>query len=156
MLDAKEIISTRAKPSAVIRMTIAREMMPELFGPALEEIFDQLRTQGVISSGPAYAYHLRMDPEVFDFEAGVTVASPVTPAGRVEAGELPAHSQVARATYTGPYEGLGPAWGEFDGWVKEEGHTPEESLWEVYISGPESSTDPSTWRTDLYRPLKDS
>jgi hypothetical protein len=28
-------------------------------------------------------------------------------------------------------------------------------LWECYLSGPESSTDPAAWSTELNRPLLD-
>lgn len=29
------------------------------------------------------------------------------------------------------------------------------SLWECYLTGPASSPDPSTWRTELNKPLTD-
>jgi effector-binding domain-containing protein len=93
-----------------------------------------------------------MDPKVFDFEVGVPVSKPVAPAGRVEPGELPA-ATVARTVYHGGYEGLGNAWGEFDRWLAAEGHKAAGSLWECYVSGPESGSDPAKWRTELNRPL---
>jgi len=45
------------------------------------------------------------------------------------------------------------AWGEFGEWIKTNGHTPAENLWEIYATGPESGPDPSGWRTELNRPL---
>jgi effector-binding domain-containing protein len=93
-----------------------------------------------------------MDPETFDFEIGVPVNAPVSTSGRVQASQLPA-ATVARTLYHGPYEGLGPAWGEFDAWIAAEGHTPASNLWECYVVGPESNPDPTTWRTELSRPL---
>ena len=80
------------------------------------------------------------------------VTAPVSAAGRVKPGQLPA-ATVAQTVYHGPYEGLGPAWAEFDAWVVNEGHTPAPDLWECYVTGPESNLDPSTWRTELNRPL---
>lgn len=51
-----------------------------------------------------------------------------------------------------PYEGLGAAWGEFGAWIAAQGHTPAPDLWESYVTGPESSPDPATWRTELTQP----
>jgi effector-binding domain-containing protein len=90
--------------------------------------------------------------DVFDFEIGVPVKTPVSPVGRVQAGQLPA-ATVARTVYQGPYEGLGSAWEEFVAWIAAEGHTPAADLWECYVAGPESNPDPATWRTELNRPL---
>jgi effector-binding domain-containing protein len=61
---------------------------------------------------------------------------------------------VARTVYHGDYEGLHGAWGEFEAWIAESGHTSAADLWERYVVGPESSPDPANWRTELNRPLK--
>ena len=60
---------------------------------------------------------------------------------------------MARTVFQGPYEGLGAAWGEFDAWIVANGHTPGPDLWECYVAGPESSSDPASWRTELNGPL---
>jgi effector-binding domain-containing protein len=70
----------------------------------------------------------------------------------VTAGQLPA-TKVARTTFHGPYEGLAAAWGEFDKWIESSGNKPAVDLWESYIVGPKSNPDPTTWRTELNRPL---
>ena len=103
-------------------------------------------------SRPEALPHLKLDPEVFDFEISVPVSRPVAAAGRVRPGQLPA-ATVARTVYRGRYEGLGSAWEEFTEWIEANGHTPAPNLWECYIAGPESSPDPSAWRTELNRPL---
>jgi effector-binding domain-containing protein len=46
------------------------------------------------------------------------------------------------------------AWGEFDTWMKANGHEPAENLWELYSVGPQSMPDSAGWRTELNRPLK--
>jgi effector-binding domain-containing protein len=121
-------------------------------GPGIRELMAAVAAQGITPTGSWFTHHLRMDPGIFDFEIGVPVPGPVSPAGRVQAGRLPA-AKVARTVYHGPYEGLAAAWGEFDAWLKAEGHTPGPSLWECYVAGPESNPDPATWRTELNRPL---
>ena len=108
--------------------------------------------QGIATAGPWFTHHLRMDPGIFDFEICVPVTAPVAATGRVSPGQLPA-AKVARTVYRGPYEGLGAAWGEFNAWIAAKGFTPGPDLWEIYVAGPESSPDPSAWRTELNRPL---
>jgi len=83
---------------------------------------------------------------------GFPVSRPITPAGRVKMSKLPA-AKIVRTTYRGGYEGLGAAWGEFCVWIETEGLNAKGSLWECYLSGPESSPDPDKWRTELNRPL---
>jgi effector-binding domain-containing protein len=152
MIDQAEIVSTEARNTAVIRFTIPRDEIRHVMGPAIGEVIGAVSAQGIGPAGPVFSFHFRMDPDVFDFEVGVPVSAPVTPVGRVVAGALPA-ARVARTVYRGPYEGLGSAWGEFNAWVKAEGLAPDETLWECYVAGPESSPDPSAWRTELNRPL---
>lgn len=153
MIDTPEITQTTAQQTAVVHLTIPREEIQTVMEPAIREVMAAVAAQGITPSGPLFSYHLRVDPALFDFEVGVPVATPVAATGRVKAGQLPA-ARVARTIYQGPYEGLGAAWGELNAWIKAEGHTPEAGLWERYVAGPESSPDPSAWRTELNRALE--
>jgi effector-binding domain-containing protein len=152
MLDAPRIVQTSAQPAAVLHVTIPRDQIRNVMGPSIGELMAAVAQQGIAPTGPLFAHHLRMAPDVFDFELGVPVSAPVAEAGRVHAGQLPA-ARVARTVYHGDYEGLGSAWGEFDTWIRSEGHTPAPDLWECYLAGPESNPDPASWRTELNRPL---
>ena len=152
MIDTPAITTTHEQPTAVIHLTIPRAEIQTAMGPAHQELFSTLGAQGVAPTGPLFSRHFRMDPATFDFEVGVPVSAPVTPAGRVAASHLPA-TRVARTVYRGAYEGLGAAWGELDSWIKAEGLKPTGELWETYAAGPESGSDPSGWRTELNRPL---
>jgi effector-binding domain-containing protein len=152
MIDTPEITESTEQLTAVIRLTIPRAEIQKVMGPAIGEVMAAVAAQGLTPSGPVFAHHLKMDPATFDFEVGVPVRKPVSPTGRVTPGQLPA-KKVARTVYHGPYEGLGPAWGEFEGWIKANGHSAEPDLWECYVKGPESSPDPAQWHTELNRPL---
>lgn len=152
MLDAPRILHVAARSAAVIRLTIPRAEIQAVMGPGMAELLATVAAQGLAPTGPLFSHHLRMDPDLFDFEIGVPVTGTVTPAGRVQPGQLPA-ATVARTVYHGGYEGLGSAWGEFNLWITAEGHTPAPDLWECYTTGPESGPDPATWRTELNRPL---
>jgi effector-binding domain-containing protein len=153
MIDNPQIVQTTAHQAAIIRLTIPRSEMMKAFGPAVQELMSTLADQGVKPVGAVFAHHLRMPPDMFDFELGVEVAGPVKAAGRVKPGQLPA-AKVARTVYHGPYQGLPDAWGEFVTWMKANDHEQAEDLWEVYLVGPQSSPDPTNWRTELNRPLK--
>jgi effector-binding domain-containing protein len=152
MLDTPQITETAAQLTAVIHLTVPRREIQSVMGPGLGELRAAIAAQGVAPAGPWFTHHLRMDPDIFDFEIGVPVTAPVAAAGRMKPGRRPA-MRVARTVYHGPYEGLGAAWGEFDAWIAAEGHTPTTDLWECYVVGPESSPDPAAWRTELSRHL---
>jgi effector-binding domain-containing protein len=152
MLDEPHIAQTTAQPAAIIRLTIPREEIRNVMGPGYRELMAAVAAQGIAPAGPWFTHHLRMDPDIFDFEISVPVTAPVSAAGRVKPGQLPA-ATVARTVYHGDYEGLGSAWADFDAWITAQGHTPGPDLWECYVAGPESNPDPATWRTELSRPL---
>ena len=152
MIETPQIIQTQAQAAAVIRLTVARSEMMKVFGPAVGELMAALASQGVEPVGAVFAHHLKMSPDTFDFELGVKVTSPVKATGRVKPGQLPA-VKVARTVYSGPYEGLPSAWGEFVTWMRANGHEQAENLWEVYSIGPQSTPDSANWRTELNRPL---
>jgi effector-binding domain-containing protein len=154
MIETPQITRTSEQHTACIHLTIPREEMMHLFGPAIEELVAELTAQGIPPQGSAFAHHLKMTPGIFDFEVGFTTAKPVKPSGRMKPGAWPAQ-KVAQTVYHGPYVGLPGAWGEFTDWMEANKLAQAEDLWEHYVTGPHSSPDPATWRTALYRPLKD-
>jgi effector-binding domain-containing protein len=152
VLDTPQITQTAAQTTAVIRLTVPRAEIRNVMGPGHRELIAAIAAQGIAATGPWFTHHLKLPGETFDFEIGVPVAAPVVAARRVRPGELRA-ATVARTVYRGPYEGLAGAWSEFIAWIEAQGHTPAPDLWECYAAGPESSTDPNLWRTELNRPL---
>ena len=152
MIDAPRIAQVAAQRTAVIRMTIPRDQIQHVMGPAIGELMAAVAAQGIATTGAWFSHHFRIDPKTFDFEVGVPVAAPVAPVGRVAPGELPA-ARVARTVYHGGYEGLGGGWGEFEQWLAAQGLSPAPNFWECYAVGPESGPDASAWRTELVRPL---
>jgi effector-binding domain-containing protein len=152
MLEAPKILETASQLTAAIRLTIPKDQIQVVMGPAYAELMAAVAAQGIPATGPWFSHHFRITPESWDFEVGVPVARPIAPAGRVRPSRLPA-ATVARTVYCGPYEGLGSAWGEFEAWIAAAGHTASPELWECYAAGPESGPDPAAYRTDLFRPL---
>ena len=154
MIDTPKIVDTEAQLTAAIHLTIPRDQMPQHFGPAVEELLGVLATQHIAPQGAAYAYHLSMPPGMFDLEIGFIVDATVVATGRVKASQLPA-TKVARTIYRGPYEGLHEAWSELNAWMEKERLKLAPDLWEHYIVGPQSTTEPSEYQTELNRPLAD-
>lgn len=152
MIEEPQIVETTRLQTAIISLCVPRSEIQNVMGPGYEEIFKAIAEQGNEPVGRWFTHHLRIEPGIFDFEISVPVKNPIIPSGRVKPGEWPA-MRVARTVYTGPYEGLGEAWGEFKDWVKANGHSPAKDLWERYLVGPEAESDPGKWRTELNQPL---
>ncbi len=152
MIDTPQITQTTAQLIATIHVTIPRSEVRSVMGPGLKELMGVIKAQGISPAGPWFTHHLKMDPATFDFEICVPVTAPVAAVGRVKPGEMPA-VRVARTVYRGPYEGLGAAWGEFTAWIAANGHAACQDLYESYPAGPEASSDPADWRTELSQPL---
>lgn len=152
MIETPRIVDTEAQMAAVIHLTIPRDQIQDVMGPAFQELIDVVTAQGIVPAGPWFTHHLRLDPDVFDFEVGLPVVTAVAAEGRVKPGWLPA-GRVARTVHHGDYEELGVAWAEFDAWITAQGYTPGPDVWERYLTGPDTSADPADWRTELNRPL---
>jgi len=150
MIDTPTIITTTARPTAVIRLKIPRAEIRTVMGPARDEVIAAAKDQGVGPAGPWFSYHYRMSPDTFDFEVGVPVNAPITPVGRVTPSELRS-ARVAHTVYHGGPEGMGSAWGELMAWIEREGLNAADDLWEIYAA---TSGQMSSWSTELYRPLK--
>lgn len=152
MIDTPHLTDSAEQIAAVIHLDIPREDMVQAFGPAVNELLAALAAQGIAPQGAAFAHHMDMTSERFDFDLGFFAGTPVAATGRVRPGVLRA-ARVARTVYHGAYEGLPDAWGEFMTWIEANGHTPAADLWEWYVVGPHLSPNPADWRTELNRPL---
>lgn len=154
MIDEPTIVQTESETAAVVRVTIRRDEIQNVMNSVIQEVTDTVVGQGIGPAGPVFSFYLNLEPETFDFEIGVPVSSPVKPAGRVQAGELPAF-RALRTFYTGPYDGLDAAWSEFMTLIKQGGYERGSGLWERYLIGPDSEPDPAAWRTELNCALAD-
>ena len=150
MIDTPRVETVDAQPTAVIRLVIPRADIRRVMGPAMQEVAEVVAEQGLGPAGPMFSRHFRLDPEVFDFEVGMPVKRPVFNAGRVRASTLPA-VQVVRTVYTGPYDGLGEAWGAFVSWIRESGLGVSDEFWESYLTAPAAGAEPATCQTELNR-----
>ena len=83
MLDTPTLVQTTAQPAAVIRITVPRDEIQQAMCPAITEVMAAVTAQGAAPAGPIFSHHFRMSPDVFDFEVGVPLSTPINPVGRV-------------------------------------------------------------------------
>jgi effector-binding domain-containing protein len=148
MISTPELITSQEQRTAVIHLVIPGQDMPKHIDPAIQEVLKVMQEQGLHPIGPMFSYHHRRPSDTFDFELGFPVAKDIKPTGRVVNGVLPAE-KVVRTVYQGPYEGLGPAWGELERWVRDHGHEGNGRFWECYLNNPDEVESPSEYKTEL-------
>jgi DNA-binding transcriptional MerR regulator len=122
----------------------------QLFG----EIFAYLGQHRLNPIGPpASIYH---DPEFreqdVDVEVVVPVAAPVPEGERVNGRELRG-GEMACVFHQGSYETIGGTYGQVMGWVENNDYRITGPPREIYIKGPESGDDPSTYMTEIQVPV---
>lgn len=152
MIEPPRITTLPAQTTAVIRLHIPCEDCQKEFGPAVQELLGELANQGLAPAGPLFDHHFSAPDTHFDFEIGFPTATAVQPAGRVTAAERP-EMRAAVTVLHGDYEQLPEAWPEFMKWVEGEGLPHAADFWQIFTQGPESSSNPEDWRTELVRPL---
>jgi effector-binding domain-containing protein len=152
MISIVRLVDLPAQPVAALALTVPRAQIAQVMGPGLGELWGVLGAQGLRPVGPWFCHHLRLDPEVFDFEICLPIEGEVEATGRVRPG-LRRAARIAQAELVGDYGQLASAWGELMAWISAEGLRPAPDLWEVYARGPESGEGPEGWLTLLQRPL---
>jgi effector-binding domain-containing protein len=130
-----EITERSAQPAAVVRGHVSPTGIAAFVGEAFGEVATLLEKEHGDVAGPPFArYHRTSDG--FDVEAGFPAARGFSPVGRVEQDQLPG-GPTATVLYTGPYDGIGPAYGALLQWLAAHGNEPVGDPWESYLDGPE-------------------
>jgi hypothetical protein len=96
-------------------------------------------------------HHLRMDPDMLDFEVVIPVTPSIAALGRGPAAQLPARTPVRTVRHEAR-DGLAAAWGAFDAWLATDGHAPAS---DSRVARPDAGLNASTWRTAGDRPRGD-
>lgn len=148
------------QPYVAIRVTGTEAETKEKASPALAELTEWLKANGVRPSGAPFSRYIFVDkPAKIIVDVGVPVATAAAGEGRVSAGVMPAGKYLV-AVHTGPREELLAAnhaltvWGMENGvqWEKyAPSHAGEE--WEgsvlSFISHRGNEPDPQKWQTEL-------
>ena len=119
------------------------------------EMFAHLGQHGLNPAGPPVTlYH---DEDFKEQDVDVEVVVPVNvsvPEGeRVKGRELPAVT-TACVVHEGSYETIGEAYGRVMGWIEDNPYQLAGPPREIYLKGPESGDDPSTYVTEIQVPVE--
>jgi effector-binding domain-containing protein len=143
-----ELADRPAATTAVMRGVVPMAELAGFFDRSFSRLWPAISGQGVAITGPAFGLYHGPPEETADLEVGFTTDRAVEPDGDVEAGSLPA-GRVARLVHHGAYDALGSSWDQLRSWIVEQGFTPGDVLWEVYLTEPTPDMDPAELRTEL-------
>ena len=147
-----ELVTVQPTTTAVVRGTVSAEEITDFFDRSFSVLGEAIAAQGVSPTGPAFGFYRGMPDETIDVAVGFPTDRKIEPDGSAEPGELPG-GRVARVVYAGGFDGLGEAWQRLGAWIAEQGLTPGENYWEVYVTEPSPDMDPADLRTELNWPV---
>ena len=147
-----ELVTVQPTTTAVVRGTVSAEEITDFFDRSFSVLGEAIAAQGVSPTGPAFGFYRGMPDETIDVAVGFPTDRKIEPDGSAEPGELPG-GRVARVVYAGGFDGLGDAWQRLGAWIAEQGLTPTEDYWEVYVTEPSPDMDPADLRTELNWPV---
>lgn len=153
---SKQEVALKEVPSQAVASV--RDVIPtyghldQLFG----EAFAYLGQHRINPAGPPIGiYH---DDEFHEQDPDVEVAVPVSgsvPEGeRVKPRRLPAIDEMACLTHQGGYDTIGGTYGQLMGWIEANGYHIAGPPREVYLRGPESGDDASSYVTEIQVPVE--
>lgn len=136
------------QPVAAVRQRVRMDDLTDTMDTAFPHVLAALTQAGAQAAGAPYARYRGVPNGLVDVEAGFPVASPFAGSGDVVGEVLPAAHGV-EAVHIGSYATLSATYEAMERWMRENGVTPSEEMWEFYETGPESGTDPASWRTRI-------
>ena len=142
--------------TAVVHERVPLQELPAFFERAFHAAFQAVEAQGLHPTGPPFALYRGMPGATADVEAGFPVNAPFegrdVGGRRVEASTLPG-GRVVETVHVGPFDTLEATYERVEGWMSDHDLVPAEHMWECYLSDPEQTPDPATWRTQVCWPV---
>jgi len=140
------------QPVAVVRERVRMDALTDFFGRAFGTVMAAAQKQGAAPAGPPFALYRGIPGETVDVEAGFPMAGSFRDADGVAAGTLP-ETDALEAVHVGPYDTLENTYNAVLGQMQAEGLTPADTMWEYYLSDPETEPDPEKWQTRVIWPF---
>lgn len=147
--DVPELVDLSPATTAVVAGKVAMADIAGFYDRAFPAVAEALGRQGATPTGAAFGRYHGPPGEVADLEVGFPTDREVEADGEVRAGTLPG-GRVAWLVHRGGYDGLGASWERLRVWITEQGLTPGDDLWEVYVTEPTPDLDPVDLRTELH------
>ncbi|HEV2846709.1 MAG TPA: GyrI-like domain-containing protein [Thermoanaerobaculia bacterium] len=141
------------QPVLSIREKVSFPELSEKLGQFVGEVFGYLQGQGAEPAGPPFTRYHGFEGDKIDFEAGLPTQKALPGSGRIQPGELPG-GPVVSTVHMGGYENLPQAGAALDSWVAENGREAAGANWEFYWVAPGHNADPSSWKTEVFKPVR--
>jgi DNA-binding transcriptional MerR regulator len=133
----------------VIRERVRSAELPAWMSAAMAELFEYAGEQGI---GPPFGASVAVDDDFVDAEAGLPVASPREPKGRIEARHEPAYRALV-ALQRGPYDAVHGVHRALWAAITDQGIEPAGEPRTVYLSDPADSLDPADNLVEVVWPV---
>ncbi|MGA9350294.1 MAG: MerR family transcriptional regulator [Anaerolineae bacterium] len=154
-MSTQEVALKRIPAQAVASV---RDVIPTFsdLGQLFSEVFAYLGRHRISPAGPPIGiyYDEEFCEHDVDIEVAVPVTEPVPEGGGVKERELPAVEEMACIIHEGSYETVGGTYGQLMAWIEANGYRMCGPVREVYVRGPESGGDPSTYVTEIQLPVE--
>jgi DNA-binding transcriptional MerR regulator len=142
--------------SPVARIVVHTRLsgLAEVLGTGYAELFAHVGEQRIAVVGPVGCRYLSDDPAEPDIEVElfVPVARTPTPAGRIDAGELPG-CLLAATVHQGGYDTIDTAYHSLGRWIAEYGRTLWGPAEELYLVSPGPDVPAEAQRTEVAWPV---
>lgn len=136
-----------------VRTQTPIQQMGQTMGRVFGEIFRYLGPKGINPTGPPVAvYYSSPDSEPVDFEVCVPVPAGVTGGEKVKVKTLTGGT-MASLLYVGSYRDIGSAYSVLMRWIEKNGYRPTGPCREVYLKGPQETSNPEEYRTEILKPI---
>jgi effector-binding domain-containing protein len=149
---------TTIKQLPTVKAACLRDTLPSYadYGQLFGQVFGFLGQHDIQPVGaPMGIYHdLEYRESDADVEVAIPVAAEIPAHDKISLRELPAIPNAACLVHQGSYETIGASYGQLMQWLEANGYRINAPLREVYVRGPESGEDTSTYITELQAPVE--
>jgi effector-binding domain-containing protein len=147
-----ETVELPDQPALCVRFRTSMQKIKDDIGLTYGAIFAQLGKAGGIPAGPPLALYYDMDPNDFEMETCVPVASEIPGDGEVVSCVLPG-GQFLSTMHHGPYETMEPTYEALFAHMKENGLELTGPTREVYLTDPSQLERPEDNLTRILFPV---
>ncbi len=143
------------QPILSIRAVVRTLELVQFFDEACKEMQTYLTQVGVRTVDPAMSLWQSAPgqiPDGSDIETCLPIEGPVPPSGRMRYSELSAGLQAFTVHY-GAYDDMGNAFDAVWHWIQEHGYEMAGPPRDVVLVGPNDTSDPSAYRTEIVYPV---
>jgi effector-binding domain-containing protein len=135
-----ELKDVPAQLALTVRKRVTMATIAQAMGEAFGAIMAHVEAGGAQYAGPPFALYPDEMADEFDAVICMPVAPGATAGPGVDLEEVPGGT-VASTMHTGPYDGVGAAYGEVQAWLAANGKQPGGPPREVYLNEPGTVPD---------------